>query len=279
MLNLVPFPVPGAGLRSGSRVKGTRWLCLGLLGLTLTGCATKGDIRDIQDQVRALAVQQQETLQELSGLNLAVQDTLGRQSDYLFESRGDTNRRLAAIEQEILTIQELLRMNQQSLMTIRDLIESQGRVGPRPMGTDQDPPQNRDVEFDPSAYQATGADEAFNAAVGQFDRGQLTTARMAFQEFLRIHATHARVPDARFYLADILAQQEQYNEAITAFLEIPSLYPMSAKAPEAYYRVGVIYLEDLDDVENARAYLTRVVESYAESDTAALAQARLDEIG
>ena len=124
MLNLVSSHIPGAGLRSGARALGTRWLFLGLIGLTVSGCATKGDVRNLQDEIRALAAEQRQASEDLSGLNLAVQDTLERQSDAIFESRGDINRRLQGLDQELRTIQELLRMNQQSLMTIRDLLES-----------------------------------------------------------------------------------------------------------------------------------------------------------
>ncbi len=54
--------------------------------------------------------------------------------------------------------------------------------------------------------------------------------------------------------------------------------PTSAKAPEAYYRVGVIYMSQ-NDMDDAKAYLVRVVESYPDSESAAAAQDRLDEIG
>ncbi len=278
MLNLVPSHIPGAGLRSGTRVMGTRWLGLGLLGLILSGCATKGDIRNIQDEVRALAAQQRQTFEELTGANLAVQDTLGRQSDAIFESRGDTNRRLALIEQELITIQELLRMNQQSIMALRDLMESGGARGVSPMATDQTPGRNRDVSYVPGGDRAGGAADMFNTARTQFQRGQLGTARMAFQNFLRSYPTDALVPDAHYFLADILVQEEKPEEAVQAFLEIPTLFPTSAKASEAYYRVGVIYIS-LDDMDDARAYLERVVNTYPGSESAAAAQDRLDEIG
>jgi tol-pal system protein YbgF len=275
MLNLVPSHIPGAGLRSGLRALGTRWLGLGLLGLTLIGCATKGDIRDIRDEVRALAGLQQETFQELSGQSLAVQDTLERQSDAIFESRGDTNRRLAKIEQDILTIQELLRMNQQSLMAIRDLLESGGSVGPTPMATDRNPGRTREVG---PASQAGGAADMFETALAQFNRGNNSTARRVFQDFIRSYPTDALVPDAHYYLADLLVQEERLEEAAQAFLEIPSLFPTATRVPEAYYRAGVTYIA-LDQLDDARVYLQRVVRSYPDSDSAALAQDRLDEIG
>lgn len=275
MLNLVPSHTPGAGLVSGTRALGTRWLGLGLLGLTLVGCATKGDIRDIQDEVRALAAQQRETFEQLSGLTMTVQDTLGRQSDAIFESRGDTNRRLAKIEQDILTIQELLRMNQQSLMAIRDLMESGGSMGPTPMATDRSPGRTRDVG---PTSQAGGASDMFDMALAQFNRGNNATARRVFQEFIRSYPTDAQVPDAHYYLADLLVQEERLDEAAQAFLEIPSLFPTATRVPEAFYRAGVTYIA-LDQFEDARIYLQRVVNSYPDSDSAGLAQDRLDEIG
>ena len=278
MLNLVPSSIPGSGLRSGTRVLGTRWLFWGLFGLTLSGCATKGDIRDVQTEIRALADQQRQTLEELSGLNLAVQDTLGRQSDQIFEYRGDTNRRLQGIEQEMLTIQELLRMNQQSLMTIRDLLESGRSGGVSPRRTDTEPGQSMDVGFVPVAERAGGAEEMFNTALTLHGRGSFGTARRAFQDFLRAYPDDALVPDAHYYLADILVQEDRLQEAVQAFLEIPQLFPTAERVPEVWYRVGATYIE-LEQLDDARVYLERVVNSYPGTDAATAAQERLDEIG
>lgn len=278
MRNPVPSIDPGAGPRSGTRVLGTRWPVALLLGLTISGCATKGDLRDVQDEIRALAAQQRAALEELSGLNMAVQDTLGRQSDQIFETRGETNRRLQQLQQELLTIQELLRMNQQSLMTIRDLLESQRPGGLSTMRTDTEPGQRMEVDFVPTEDRAGGAQDMYNAALTQFNNGSLNTARRAFQQFLRDFPTHALAPDAHYYLADILVQEDRPEEGIQAFLRIPELFPTAARVPEAYYRVGVTYIQ-LDRLDDARVYLERVVNSYPESDSAPAARERLAEIG
>ena len=278
MVKNVSSQIPGAGLRSGARGLGTRWLVLGLFGLTFSGCATKGDIRDVQDEIRASANIQRLALEELSGMNLAVQDTLGRQSDQAFESRGETNRRLLGLEQELLTIQELLRMNQQSLMTIRDLLESQRSGGVSLMRTDTEPGQRVDVDPVPSGDRAGGPVEMYNTAIRAFNNGSLTTARRAFQQFLRDYPDDELAPDAHYYLAEILVQTDQLEEAILAFLRIPEFFMTAEKAPEALYRVGVIYIT-LDELDDARRYLERVVISYPGTDAAALAQEKLDEIG
>ncbi len=277
-MTFVSSPTPGAGLRSGARFVGMRWLLLGVLGFTLSGCATKGDIRGIQDELQTMAAQQQAALEEISGLNLEVQDSLERQSDDIFMSRGDTNRRLSLIEQEIRTIQELLRMNQQSLMTIRDMLESGRGGGVSPMRTDTEPSPPTDVSYVSSQERAGGPVDMYNTAVRQFNNGSTNTAKRAFQQFLREYPTDALAPDAHYYLADIMVQENRLEEAVQAFLRIPELFPTAGKVPDALYRVGVTYVT-LDQLDDAKVYLERVVNSYPGTETATAAQERLDEIG
>lgn len=169
-------------------------------------------------------------------------------------------------------------MNQQSLMTIRDLMESQGPRGRTPMGTDTEPGQRMDVDLVPTEGRAGGAMEMYSAAVTQFNNGSLSTARRAFEQFLRDYEYDALAPDAHYYLADILVQEERLDEAVQGFLRIPELFPTSNRVPDAYYRVGVAYIE-LGQLDDARVYLERVVNSYPDSDSAAAAQERLNEIG
>lgn len=278
MLKSILFSIPGAGGSAGTRIPGTRWVFVSLLSLAVTGCATKGDLRDVRDQIETLAEQQGRVLDELSGMSTAVQDTLRGQTDALFESRGDINRRLQALEQEILTIQELLRMNQQSLTTIRDYLESGGTRVPSPRRTDTEPGQVMATPITPAAPSSTGAEEMYNAAVTQFNRGANSTARVAFQQFLQQYPNDPLAPKAQFYLADILVQEDHPAEAIQAFLRIPEFYASSEEVPRAWYRVGVLYIQ-LDRLDDARVYLNRVVNTYPDSEEAKEARQRLAEIG
>lgn len=267
----------GAGRMAGAAGIGGRWLLLGILVVTAAGCATKADLRDVQSELRALSAQQREVFSELAGLNLAVQDTLRGQSDALFESRGETIRRLREMEQELITIQELMRLNLQGLATVRDLLEGRGPTASGLMRTDTEPGQRMDMELVPEAPGASGAVEMYNAAVTQFNRGSTSTARRAFEQFLQTYPNDALAPDAQYYLADILVQENRLDEAIRAFLRVPELFPTARKVPEALYRVGVLYLE-LNRRDDARAYLERVVTSYPDSGAAVLARERLAQI-
>ena len=105
-----------------------------------------------------------------------------------------------------------------------------------------------------------------------------TTARRAFERFLQAYPNHSLAADARYFLAEIMVQEGRYQEAVEAFLRIPEMYPTSSRVPEALYRAGVLNLEELDDPEEARRHLERVVNSYPDSGVANLARERLQEI-
>lgn len=264
---------PPKGQATGGRYRHAAWV-LGVL--LLGGCATKRDVRDLQEEVRALAAQQRAAVASLEALNRAVQDTLRGQSDALLESRGEILRRLRLLEEQLTTLQELTGQNQRALTLVRDLLESQrGGAGLSPIRTDTPPGQAMDPRFQ---AEAGGAEETFNAAVTQFQRGSFSTARRAFQQFLQQYPTHRLAPHAHFYLADILVQENRLEEAVQAFLRIGELFPASEKVPDAYYRVGVIYIQ-MNKLEDARRYLQRVINSYPNSAAAALARERLAEIG
>jgi tol-pal system protein YbgF len=280
MLKLLSSTLRGTGLRSGPLGRGREVGILVLLGLTLSGCATKRDVRDLQSTVSALAAQQEATLAELQGLNVAVQDTLRGQSDALFESRGEILRRLRELEQQLITLHELTGQNQRALATIRDLLEGQRSSALAPMRTDTEPGQVVNPTFAPTGPPTTDSEAAlqtFNAGVAAFNRGSITTARRAFQQFIQDYPTDPLAPEAYFYLADLLYQENRLEEAIQAFLRVRELFPAARRVPDALYRVGVIYI-DLEQLDNAREYLQRVITSYPDSDAAVLAQERLDEI-
>ncbi len=243
-----------------------RVLALALtLGPVAPGCALKSDIRDLQDEVRRLTARQDSALARLEMLTLQNQDSLREQGELMFEFRGAVARQLLDIEEQLVTIQELTGQSQRNLAALRDQMElRRGDVFETPLGE--------------TPSEASGvADDVFNAAVTHFNRGSNTTARSAFEQFLQAYPNHSLAPNAQFYLADILVQEDRLEEAIESFLRIPELYPTAPVVPDALYRVGALYL-DRGDTAEGREYLERVVNSYPDSRAANTARRRLEEI-
>ena len=104
-------------------IRASRAAALAAALLVFSGCATKGDLRSMTDQVRELAVRQDSMLSVLTRQNAVTQDTLRRQADQLFEVRGDVSRQLQRILDDLASLRELTGQNQRVIASVRDQLE------------------------------------------------------------------------------------------------------------------------------------------------------------
>jgi tol-pal system protein YbgF len=261
------------------KVGAARVLPIALSASVMAGCAMKGDVRDLQSDIRALAARQDSLLTELRAAMMSTQDTVRTQSDQMFDFRGELNRQLREMNQALRTLQALAGENQRTIAGIRDQMASQ-RGGPAI------PPQ---VVVSDSAGAAGSGGERLIAGASDpeqlmrtgldlMDRGSLAAASRAFEEFLRNHPNDERAVDARFYLADILDQQDRDEDALAAFQEIQTLFPTAPRVPDAMIRVARLQ-RDMGNIEEARTTLQRIVNTYPNTSAALLARDMLEEIG
>lgn len=272
-------------MRHTVRSAAARVLATTAAALALGGCATKGDIRDLRTELRDLAIRQDSVLVELRRATLSTQDTLRGQSDQLFDFRGTVSSQITAMTGTLDRIEAAVGENQRGIIGVRDqlanmrrtpvtmpVLGDSGSVAPGVAGMAGMAGTDQAVS---SPGDATGV---FNAAVTAFNKGTLTTARMAFQQFLESFPNDALAPDAQFYLADILQKDGSNEDALAAFKRIRELYPAAAKVPEALYRVAIIQI-DMGKKSEARTTLQLIINSYPAADVAALARDRLKELG
>jgi tol-pal system protein YbgF len=98
-----------------------------------------------------------------------------------------------------------------------------------------------------------------------------------FRELLRQYPTHARVPDATYFVGETYAA-EAPDSAAFYYAKVVESYPQSPRASSALYKLGLL-AERRKDVDAARGYFQRVVRDYPRSDEAALARDRLKTLG
>lgn len=257
---------------------------LGALALALasSGCATKGDIRTLQTEFRAevtrVAARQDSLLQELRFLNSTTQDTLRTQADQIFDFRGEITRQIQSITQTLSRLEALAGENQRGIASIRDQLANLRRL---PTGPAQTPmvDSTQAMSTNPETVSGTGgnAEQLWNVAREQHQRGQFATAQRAYEQFLEENPSHALAPDARFFLADILTQLDRPDDALEAFQEILTLYPTAAKVPDALYRIAVLQ-QEAGDEDDARATLERIINTYPDATIALVARDLLAEL-
>ncbi len=265
---------PSAGRRGPAPVGRRRGVFLWALGALVLGtaaCSSKQDIRQLREVLVDAHQRQDAALADIARELEALQDTVEIQSDMVVDTRGGLAREMRQIQDQLSRLTELTGQIQRTLAALRDQMND----FERPVVSTVRPP-GRD-----STLVGTGgddADQAWNTARSQFNRGQLGTARIAFERFIQIYPEHDNAPFALYLLGDILVQEGRLEEALQGFLRVRELFPTSDRVSDALYRVGALY-ELLGDQDQARQYLRRVIATYPGTAAAALAQEKLREIG
>jgi tol-pal system protein YbgF len=265
-----------------------------VLLVLLGGCATRGDVRRLEDAVllmRAESIRRDSThmaeLRQLSTLASATNDSLATIRAQVAQIKGDLSGELYAIAQQLVQVQELTGQSQQRLTELRTQLEARGEQiaetpAPAPGGTPANPtagtpgaPVSTANPTDSTA--GPSADQIYQASLQQLRRGSVNTARTGFRELLRRHPQSVRAPDATYFIGESYAA-EQPDSAQRYYLQVTERYATSPRAATAFYKLGLLS-ENRRDVAMARTYYNRVVQGYATSDEAALARDRLRSLG
>jgi tol-pal system protein YbgF len=245
--------------------------------VAVSACATKSDIRTIQDELRSLAARQDSLITQLRLEARSTQDTLRTQSDQLFDFRGDIARQLQALAQSMTRLEALVGEIQRGIVGVRDQLATQRRAAEAGTTPALEPTGGARPGAETIAGAGGGADETYRVAREQHQRGSFTTAQRAYTQFLQENPNHALAPDAQFYLADILVQQDRPEDGLAAFLQVQTLYPTASRVPDALYRAAVLQRE-LGRSADARATLQRIINTYPDASIAMLARDLLAEI-
>jgi len=248
-----------------------------VLGLT-AGCALKGDVRRVELQVEALRVERARAdsqhvakVDSVRALLAAVQERLVAQQAYLVQLRGDVKTDLLAVQQELVSVQELTGQSQQRLTELRGRLEEQARQPVPALDT------SRGGAAVPVGPSGPGPEQMYDLAYQQYRASRYGTARQAFREFLRMFPTHERAPDALYFIGESFAG-ENADSAAAVYQQVVKTYPTSPRAPSALYKLGFL-AEQRGDKAAARTYYARVIASYARSPEANLARDKLQRLG
>lgn len=250
----------------------------------LGGCATKSDIRalqtEVREELRAQAARQDSLMLFLRREAASTQDTLRTQGDQLVDFRGDITRLLQSISQGMARLEALVGENQRQIATVRSQLSGGGVTAgpePAPRGNERLVPGGGN-EAVAGVGGGGNAEQLYAIARDQHNRGSLSAAQQAYEQFLEEYPNDPLAADAQFFLASVLEEQNRPDDALDAFLQIPTLYPAAARVPDALYRAARIQA-DLGRREDARSTLQRLVNTYPDSGVAQLAREMLDELG
>jgi len=279
--------------------------------LPLAGClATRRDLETLRTQMdserAADRAAQQRQIEQLIARTQAMLDSLSSQNARM---RADMANRMLQLDRQLTQIGALSGQSQQQIRDLQRQLEQRAaearaaeaettvpavvadtnempepprEVPPRPRAdttrTTTRPPATRPqspTRPRPSDGAPT-ADEAYEAALGAYRRGSLSTARQGFQEFLRIAPSDERAPDAQFYIGESYSRDP--DAAIAAYQRVVERWPSSPRAPASLLRMAKLEIARGDRAE-ARTHLNQILRSYPRSDEAEEARTQLSRLG
>lgn len=265
--------------------------CIALVALG--GCASKGDLRRVEEQLLLSRGENQRAdsaraaqLGEILTLQRRVMDSLTRTvvviSTQLADFKGDVANDLVSVQQQLVQIQSLTGQSTARLSEFQTQLEARAeQLNSAPAASPAVAPAPTDTGAAaapaPAAGNSASADQMYAASLQQLRRGSPGTARMGFRQLLQQYPTHPRVADATYFLGETYAA-ESPDSAVSYYNKVVETYPQSARAASALYKLGIL-AERGKNTEAARGYYNRVIKDYPRSDEAALARDRLKTLG
>jgi tol-pal system protein YbgF len=247
--------------------------------VALSACALKGDVRRVEMEVQQLRAEVARTdtaranfldlaVQQLIALHRQVLDSLEAQDRRFTLFRGAMRSDMTDVQRQLVQIQELTGQSQVRLAELQRRLNERER---QPVAT-RTPGSDSAAAAAPAG--APSAQEIYDVAIQQLNRGSTQTARTAFRLLLDQYPNHELAQDALFHVGESWEGTDA-DSASAAYELLVQRYRNSPRAPTALYRLGLI-AEREGDLDKARGYYERVVTGYPRSDAAELARAKLN---
>jgi len=179
-------------------------------------------------------------------------DQLGQEVNQIKGSIEVFSNQLEQIEDRQRNLYQMLDERQQTSST--NSSPASNAVQPSGDGTDK------------SAYQA-----AVNLVLNDKQYEQAITA---FEAFVVDHSKSNYVPNAQYWLGQLLYKEKKRDEAKAAFLVVTEKYPGSNKRADALLKIGIID-EYSGAIDSAKSFYQKAIAEYPSSSAASLADKRL----
>jgi len=129
--------------------------------------------------------------------------------------------------------------------------------------------RSREAEKTPDAIYQKGID-AYKA-------GDFAKSREQLSRFIELFPKHDLTANAHYWLGETYYSEKVYDQAILEFEKVVKEFPAKGKAPAALLKQAMAFNE-LDDAKSARFVYKKLIENYPLADEVKLAKDKLKEL-
>jgi tol-pal system protein YbgF len=115
----------------------------------------------------------------------------------------------------------------------------------------------------------------YDRVMEEFKHRDYEAALAGFRLFLELHGQTSLAANAQYWVGECQYRMGRYREALKAFYNVVSYYPLSPKLAASTLKIGQTY-NKLKDHDKARMMFERVIDQYPDSPEAEVAKRALD---
>jgi tol-pal system protein YbgF len=115
----------------------------------------------------------------------------------------------------------------------------------------------------------------YDRVMEEFKHRDYEAALAGFRLFIELHGQTSLAANAQYWVGECQYRLGRYKDALKAFYNVVSYYPLSPKLAASTLKIGQTYTK-LKDHEKARMMYERVVDQYPDSPEAELARKAIE---
>jgi tol-pal system protein YbgF len=213
----------------------------------------------------------QKSVQDVQANSGARLDTMSTQVQGLSDNLEEIKSRLGKLNQQLVDLQSAV----QSIDSkVSGSAPSTSPTNATPTGSGMGAASSPGAGASP----APSADMLYSNGLRDITSGKYDLARQEFQDYLKYYSETDLASNAQFYLGEIAYSQKRYQEAVSEYDKVLTVYPKSFKLAPARLKKGMALLELGQKTSGVRE-LREVVRRYPGTEEERRARARLKELG
>jgi len=215
-------------------IRVTAVACL-LLGILSSGCATRGSVRQVAADVKAVRAelallrQTQEALSAQLGDLSAAAKTARATADGLQRALTTTAADVARVSARMDAAEEAIKQVRESLVSYA------AAAAPPPAPPTPSPPQSS------SENRVDSAENTYATALANFRAQEYGQAILDFLDVITRHPRHPLAPSAQFWIGEAYYRQHDYRQALSEFQKVIDWESPNPKLPDALVKAGLCY--------------------------------------
>jgi tol-pal system protein YbgF len=278
-------------------------ICLLVCLLLLTGCATRYELKQVQNELGQRVSAQVNDIEALKQENEALRKALEDSEEAiaaLRQTQAESNADMTGLKDRIQKLSGRTEELQKDLKAQRKT--TQGReedmaeklnsaafkinflenflgIGKKdaPAEAAEKGSRAANGRQKDALNEKPGIESLYAAAYETFKEGKYDKARTEFQNFLKLHPRAEYSGNAQFWIGECYYNEQQYEKAILEYEKVVTNFPEGNKVPYALLKQGLSF-QQLGDKTSARLFLQQVIRDYPNTNQAGVARSKLLEI-